>query len=172
MEDCLAVYGPWLWTLARRYFSNRAEAEEVIQEIFFDLWRNAGRFDAQIASEQTFVTMIARRRLIDFRRKIQRTITTTAISDEMNCSSVDDNQNADLRDNANWVRTHLRELRPVERQVIEMVIDAGMSHSQIAEALEMPLGTVKSNARRGLIRLRELLRQRPPMNFEEPPHHE
>ena len=64
VDDCLRSYGGLVWSLARRFSPNHAEAEDAVQEIFIDVWRSAARFDRQRASENTYITMIARRRLI------------------------------------------------------------------------------------------------------------
>src|SRR5678816_3425476 len=72
VDECIARYGGLVWTLARRFSSNSADAEDATQEIFLDLWRSAARFDPIAASETTFVALIARRRLIDRRRRRQR----------------------------------------------------------------------------------------------------
>ncbi|HEY1068798.1 MAG TPA: sigma-70 family RNA polymerase sigma factor, partial [Pirellulales bacterium] len=69
VDECLARYGGLVWSLARRHTNNTSDAEDAVQEIFIDLWRSAARFNPQAASEATFVAMIARRRLIDRRRK-------------------------------------------------------------------------------------------------------
>ena len=66
--ECMERFGGLVWALARRFSTNSADAEDAVQEIFSSLWQNADRFDPSIASETTFVGMIARRRLIDRRR--------------------------------------------------------------------------------------------------------
>jgi RNA polymerase sigma-70 factor (ECF subfamily) len=65
VEGCLEKYRGLVWSMARRFAGNHADAEDVVQEIFIELWRHAGRFDAAVAAESTFVTTIARRRLIE-----------------------------------------------------------------------------------------------------------
>jgi RNA polymerase sigma factor (sigma-70 family) len=167
VEECLARYGELVWALSRKYLSNRAEAEELVQEIFIDLWRHAGRFDERVASELTFVTMIARRRLIDFRRKRQRTISTTQIPSELDRATVSVEDSLELGEEADWAREQFGQLRPIERKVLEMAIDGGLSYSQIADALDMPLGTVKTTARRGLMHLRVLFHQDRPRHLAE-----
>ncbi len=65
---CIDTYSGLVWSLARRFLQNEADAEETVQEIFLELWEKAARFDPGVAGEVTFVSMIARRRLIDRRR--------------------------------------------------------------------------------------------------------
>jgi RNA polymerase sigma factor (sigma-70 family) len=162
VDDFLAQYGGLVWSLVLRQIPNRAEAEEVIQEIFLDLWRHAARFDEQVATEVTFVAMISRRRLIDHRRKRQRAITTTSMPANLEPAAADDQNSYGIGADVEFAREQLAQLRPAERQVLEMAIDGGLSQSQIAEVLGIPLGTVKTTARRGLTRLRELVLERPP----------
>ena len=162
VEECLTRYGGLVWSLAIRHIPNRAEAEEVVQEIFIDVWRNAGRFNIRVASELTFIAMIARRRLIDFRRKRQRSVATVPVTAEIDRAESSIIDPLVTGDEIGRAREYLTQLRSMERQVLEMAIDKGLSHSQIAEELGVPLGTVKTNARRGLIRLRELFFQIPP----------
>ena len=162
VEECLTRYGGLVWSLAIRHIPNRAEAEEVVQEIFIDVWRNAGRFNIRVASELTFIAMIARRRLIDFRRKRQRSVATVPITSEIDRAESAATDSIVTGDEIGRAREYLTQLRSMERKVLELAIDKGLSHSQIAEELGVPLGTVKTNARRGLIRLRELFFQIPP----------
>jgi len=158
VEECLRHYGGLVWSLARRFCADHAEAEDAVQEIFIAIWRNAGRFDAGRGSEATYITMIARRRLIDRYRRRSRDLDTTPLEDELvDSSSSQHVEQAEIREEAARAREQMQRLRPEERRVLELSIDHGLSQSEIAEVTEMPLGTVKTHARRGLIRLRELL---------------
>ena len=65
LEECMTRYRGLVWSLALNYSGNREEAEDAVQEIFLDLWRHAGRYRPEIASEATFIATLARRRLID-----------------------------------------------------------------------------------------------------------
>ena len=69
LAECMERYGGLVWSIALRLTGSRADAEDAIQEIFIDLWKSAARFDGAVASEKAFVAMIARRRLIDRRRR-------------------------------------------------------------------------------------------------------
>jgi RNA polymerase sigma-70 factor (ECF subfamily) len=133
------------------------DAEDAVQEIFVEIWRNAERFDPDVASEATYITMIARRRLIDKYRRRSRDLDTTTLTEELVTGTTDHEKQIDISDEAEHARQYMQQLRPEERKVLEMSINDGMSQTQIAEATNLPLGTVKTHARRGLIRLRELL---------------
>ena len=69
VRDCIEQYGALVWSLARRLSRSPSDAEDATQEIFLDIWRSAGRFDAAQGSDKVFIAMIARRRLIDRLRK-------------------------------------------------------------------------------------------------------
>ena len=69
VSDFIDRYGGLIWSLARRFTSTNADAEDAVQEIFFDLWKSCKNFRPEIASEKTFTAMVARRRLIDRKRK-------------------------------------------------------------------------------------------------------
>jgi RNA polymerase sigma-70 factor (ECF subfamily) len=155
VRACIQAYGRLVWSLARRL--SPAETEDAVQEIFTDLWRNAHRFDPAVASDVTFVAMIARRRLIDRLRARGRRVEgnhTGEVSEDVPDPGAD---RAELCAEAALARRALDRLRPEQRQVLLLSTREGMSHEEIAGALEMPLGTVKAHARRGLLKVREML---------------
>jgi RNA polymerase sigma-70 factor (ECF subfamily) len=155
VENCLDTYGGLVWSLARRMCPN--DAEDAVQEIFIDIWKNAARFDAAQASETTFVAMIARRRLIDRIRKITRQPNIDSFEDILVEPSDNTGGKIQLGVEARQAAEALKELRSEQRQILHLSIIQGFSHQEIADALQMPLGTVKTHARRGLIRVREIL---------------
>lgn len=157
MQDCLKKYGGLVWSLARKMLRNSDEAEDAVQEIFIDVWKNAARFDASKASEITFIAMIARRRLIDKIRHSTRRISADPLDDILlePFSRSDKVMQTGLE--AEQAAEALRNLRPEQQQVLNLSIVQGMSHQEIAEALGMPLGTVKTHARRGILEVREHL---------------
>ena len=154
---CIDTYSGLVWSLARRFLRNEADAEEAVQEIFLELWEKSARFDPAVAAEVTFVSMIARRRLIDRRRKLEREPVAEAI-DEIEHSLSDDAQGL-LEANAELARVVdvIRTLKPEQQEVINMASWLGMSHVAIARQTGIPLGTVKSYVARGLLRIREAL---------------
>lgn len=157
VHECIDRYSPLVWSLARRHVRQHADAEDAVQEIFVEVWRNAGRFDPAIASESTFISTISRRRLIDRQRKLARAPLTQPIVEEPPESRPSHADQVDPQLDAQQARQLMDRLRADERRVLEMSLLEGLSQSQIAEAASMPLGTVKTHARRGLKRLREML---------------
>ena len=156
MDECLNRYGGLVWALVKRRCPLQADAEDVVQEVFMDIWKNAHRYDPSIAEEPTFIAMITRRRLIDRSRRQQRLVDTAPLTEVPEPAS-DDLPNVEVNDEAARIREIMQQLSDDERRVIELAIDRGMSQSQIAEHIKMSLGTVKSHARRGMLRLRSLV---------------
>ena len=156
-DECVSQFGGIVWSLARRLSPSLADAEDAAQEIFLDLWRHAGRFDSSLASESTFITMIARRRLIDRHRKRSRELTVAHLEGDDDVSAVLSEDPVEIQDEAQWVRQLMGQLRVEERRVLDLSIHHGLTQHQIAEKTQMPLGTVKTHARRGLMKLRELM---------------
>lgn len=157
IEAVLDRYGPLVGSLARRLTRTRTDADDATQEIFIDLWRSAHRFDEQASSEKTFVAMIARRRLIDRLRKQQRSPEPSVLPDDLTAAIPNPIRRLELSDEAAQVAEAFAELRPEQQRVLKLSILQGLTHSQIAELTGEPLGTVKTHARRGLLRLRDLL---------------
>lgn len=165
IKECMDRFGGLVWSLARRLAGNAAEAEDAVQEIFIDVWRSAGRFDPAIASETTFIAMIARRRLIDRGRRRARRPEVAAIPETIESDGPAFDP-AEVEEAAKAALSAMERLRPEQRKVLELSIQFGRSHEQIAGTTGLPLGTVKTHARRGLIRLREILAEE---GVEPPP---
>lgn len=157
VQDCLKAYGGLVWSLARRMLRNNEEAEDAVQEIFIEVWKNASRFDPVLASEATFVAMIARRRLIDKIRFSQRRISADSLEDILAEPAGSSEKEMQVLVEGREAFKALSELRPEQRQVLQLSIVHGLSHQEIADATGMPLGTVKTHARRGLLQAREIL---------------
>ncbi len=160
VSACIERYSRLVWSLAKRFLADTTEAEDAVQEIFVDLWKHADRFDPQIASESTFVTTVARRRLIDRCRKRSRAPQLAPLHDDVAHQQPSAIQALETTEQAARIQACMKELRTEERQVLELAILEGASQSAIADQLQMPLGTVKSHARRGMQRLRELVESR------------
>lgn len=153
IRSCIDRYGALVWSIARRFFGASADAEDAVQDAFMDLWRSAGRYDPRVSSESVFVAMIARRRFIDRRRKGQRRLDTEPLTSTVPMQEGLAEQTAD----AERASRALDQLRPEQKQVLVLSTCQGLSHDEISRVTGMPLGTVKAHARRGLIRVREIL---------------
>lgn len=157
VEDCLNAYGGLVYSIARMLMSNEADAEDAVQEAFIDIWKNAARYDEGVASEATFIAMIARRRVIDKIRSIGRRIATDPIEEMVSEPGSTDHKFIEISAEAKEAAEALKSLRPEQQKVLQLSIVGGMSHQEIAETTGIPLGTVKTHARRGLLRVREVL---------------
>lgn len=164
-------YRGLVWSLARRVLGAGTDVEDAVQEVFIDLWKSAGRFQPQVASEATFVATIARRRLIDHRRRRTRQADVQAAVPVEEIDVPDDHEEGggmEVAEEAARAVAAIRELRPDQQAVLKLSVYEGWSHQRIAEELKMPLGTVKTHARRGLQRVREMLgRPQPPTGRNE-----
>lgn len=157
VQECMTSYGGLVWSLALRMSPGRADAEDAVQEVFMDLWRNAAAYDPEKSPEKVFVAMIARRRLIDRWRSRSRRLETEPIEDSeafLEQQSEAPQQTSVELDEA---MAAINTLDDEQRQVVLMGVVQGMTHSEIARETGKPLGTVKTQMRRGLIRIRARL---------------
>ena len=155
VEDFLKRHTGMVWGLARRFCRNAEDAEDATQEIFVDVWKSAERYDPTVASETAFVATIARRRLIDRRRRAQRRPQAELLPETLESSDSPVDEQLALCDEAELAKRELERLKPDQQRVLRLSIWDGLSHSEIAEQTGMPLGTVKTHVRRGLLQIRE-----------------
>jgi len=157
VKDCLKQYSGLVWSLAKRMLPDQNDAEDAVQDIFIDVWKNAERFDENQSSETTFVAMLARRRLIDRLRKSNRQPNFDSLEDVTFEPSKRTDLDIHTTIEAKEAAEAVRDLRPEQQQVLFLSICQGLSHQEIADFTGMPIGTVKTHARRGLIEVRETL---------------
>jgi RNA polymerase sigma-70 factor (ECF subfamily) len=157
VRECMDQYGALVWSLARRMSRTAADAEDATQEIFLDIWRSAGRYDASLASDKVFIATIARRRLIDRLRKrsAEPPMDPAEVLETVACA--DPGNLPETSTEAGQATRALATLTPEQRQVLELGLMHGLTQSEIATRLGLPLGTVKSLMRRGLLRVREFM---------------
>jgi RNA polymerase sigma-70 factor, ECF subfamily len=153
-------HGGAAFSLAYRMMGNRVAAEDVAQEAFLSIWRSRLRYQAERGSVRTWVLGIVHHRGIDaLRRSVvhdRRRVDVEGIEEKHEAAELTDVEAA-RRDEARNVRSALEELPEDQSRVIELAYFGGFSHSQIAEMLEMPIGTVKGRMRLGLEKLRRAL---------------
>ena len=158
LQETMQTYGGLVWSLALRFCRERADAEDAVQEIFTDVWKSAHRFDGERASERVFISMIARRRLIDrLRRERRRGEVEAQVAAEPSTNRQQPGDAGERGWDAELASRAIDRLSADQQRVLRMGIIQGMTQSEIAVAADMPLGTVKTHMRRGLIRLRELI---------------
>ena len=159
MKRCIEQYGGLVWSLTSRYIPTRSDAEDVVQEVFTELWKCAGRFDPTKASESTFIGLIARRRSIDWLRKHSRQPKLEVISDDI---EQPDQTSACSPFGGDRIKLALQKLPEATQRLFSLHFDQGMTHPEIAEQTGLPIGTVKTKLRRGLIAMRSAMQQSEP----------
>ena len=152
-------YGGLVYGLAMRILGNLHEAEDLTQEIFLKL-HQGGTYNPRRGSLATYLTTLTRSRAIDRlrSRSNRRQILTRWQCDMANSSSNLPVEQLSLQERREQVRQALAQLSDSQRQVLELSYYEGLSQSEIAQRLQKPLGTVKSWARKGLLNLRDRLK--------------
>ena len=150
-----------LFSVAMRILGDAGEAEDVLQDVFVQIWERAATFDVMLGSAFHWALSILRRRAIDRLRSRQR---RERLAEQLHQSGVpapvsggSPALDALVAEQATAVRSALTSLPNEQRQVIEMAFFGGLTHPEIAVALQQPLGTIKARIRRGLLKLRESL---------------
>jgi RNA polymerase sigma-70 factor, ECF subfamily len=145
-------YSSVVYAVALRVLGDTGAAEDVLQEIFLQLWRNPGAFDAARGSLGAWLAVIARNRAID---ALRRRRPETDIEDVIVSVAPDLAAQADRSRAAEKVRGVLSAMPAPQRTALEMAYFEGMSHSEIASKTGEPLGTIKTRIRSGLLALRK-----------------
>ena len=166
--DAFAVvydrHGGAAYSLAHRIVGDPALAEEVTQEAFLSIWRSGGRFDAARGSVRSWTLGIVRNRAIDALRRSAGPAPKLNFDDDAVLESQASDERTDSeairREAARRVRGALRELPDDQSRVIGLAYFGGFTHTEIAEMLGMPLGTVKGRMRLGLEKIRVTLAER------------
>jgi RNA polymerase sigma-70 factor, ECF subfamily len=160
------VVAPTVYGMARRVLRDEAQAEEVTQEVLVEVWRTAGRYDRQRGSAMAWVTTLAHRRAVDrvrseeARRRAVERVQPACAPDEALDAVADEVVAHVVADvDRGRVQQALDRLSAIQRQSVELAFFDGNTHAEIAAALELPLGTVKTRIRDGLLRLRQMLEE-------------
>ncbi len=157
-QDALALlydqYGSAVYSLALRVVLNRAVAEEVTQDTFLKVWNGAENWDAAQGRLSSWLLTIARYTAIDRLRREKRQPTQVQLEP---LSDILEDHQQDWQHRGHMLRSLLEELPPEQAQIIELAFFQGMTHSRMAEVLQLPLGTVKTRLRLGLQKLKEMV---------------
>ena len=147
-------YSPIVYSVALRVLQDTGVAEDVLQDIFMQLWRNPGAFDASRGNMGAWLAVIARHRSIDAlrRRRPENDLEHVIVSVETDFAG-----DTDRSRTMEKVRGALQAMPSPQRSALEMAYFEGMSHSEIADKTGEPLGTVKTRIRAGLLTLRKVL---------------
>ncbi|MEP6961522.1 MAG: sigma-70 family RNA polymerase sigma factor [Acidobacteriota bacterium] len=150
------VYG-----LALRIVKDPATAEEITLEVYMQVWRTSKNYEASRGSVTAWLAITARSRALDWLRSRQSRLYREGLPMEAAPQLVDLAANPEVQQQqsgrAARIREAMQSLPPEQRQAIDLGFYDGLSHSEIAERLNLPLGTIKSRMRMGMIKLRELL---------------
>jgi RNA polymerase sigma-70 factor, ECF subfamily len=160
LDRLYSMYASLVYGLALRIVQDAAEAEEVAQDVFVYVWQRADRFDAARGNLTSWLVTLARSRSIDrvrSRGSQERRLEGLAreVETQANAAVEDPFEAALLAERRRRVRVGLDALPREQRQALEIAYFEGLSHSEIASKLGLPLGTVKTRIRQGMIRLRE-----------------
>jgi RNA polymerase sigma-70 factor (ECF subfamily) len=145
-------YSSVVYAVALRVLGDTGAAEDVLQEVFLQLWRNPGAFDAARGSLGSWLAVITRNRAIDL---LRRRRPETDIEDVIVSVAPDLAAEADRSRAAAKVRDVMAAMAKPQRAALEMAYFEGMSHTEIASKTGEPLGTIKTRIRAGLITLRK-----------------
>lgn len=156
---------PKLFGFALRILIKRELAEEVLQESFVNVWNNAGSYQASLAAPMTWMTTIVRNKAFDLLRKLEHPVEIDAdtfdkdVMEAMQSTDPTPIESLQLSADSKALARCLTRLEALHRQAIALAFYHDLSHSEVAEQLSLPIGTVKTWIRRGLERLRMCLQK-------------
>jgi len=147
-------YSSIVYAVALRVLQDTGAAEDILQDIFMQLWRNPGAFDSSRGNMGAWLAVIARHRAIDAlrKRRPENDIEDVVVAVETDFAGDADRSRAMVK-----VRGVLETMPPPQRSALEMAYFEGLTHSEIAEKTGEPLGTIKTRIRAGLLSLRKVL---------------
>jgi RNA polymerase sigma-70 factor (ECF subfamily) len=156
-------FSPGLYSLVLKMVRDEREAEDVLQDGFSHIWRRASTYDPTRSSAFTWSVMVLRNKAIDrlrVRHRLERTVEKVT-AEFSHFPDADDTAALEpqMREQRARVRSALTQIPDEQREAVELAFFGGLTHEQIAEKLGTPLGTIKARIRRGLFRLRDVLKE-------------
>ncbi len=157
-------YGRLVYSIAFNSLGDQAAAEEIVQDVFTRVWKNANTYDARIAKVSTWLVSITRNRVIDELRREKAHPERMAVgwfevSESNELTSLMPEEESELSWRQKLVREALYSLSPNEREALALAYFKGYSQSKIADVLDIPLGTAKTRIRSAMQKLRRTLSQ-------------
>jgi len=149
-------YSPVVYSVALRVLGDAGMAEDLLQEVFMQLWRNAAAFNASRGGLAPWLAVITRNRAIDWLRKRR---SETPVADIALTVDPELHSKTEFARKVGEIRAMLERMPTSQRDVLEMAYFAGLTHSEIAAKTGQPLGTVKTRIRAGLLALRTAFSQ-------------
>jgi RNA polymerase sigma-70 factor (ECF subfamily) len=153
-----------MFSVASKILNDAGEAEDVLQEVFVQIWEKAGRFDPKLGRAASWAAILVRNRAIDRIRASQR---RTRLAEEAGAerdaaSEASDSANEAVHghEKAKLIQSAIVELPAEQRRAIELAYFSGLTQDEISKKLNAPLGTIKARIRRGLLKLRDQLEGR------------
>lgn len=157
IEQLYDRFGTLVYRMAYQAMPTRADAEDVVQEIFVRLWRTAGRYDPKRAALVTWVMLISRRHMVDRLRRMRSRIKTANLEEEWSPAGKEPGPEAgvELDERFGALMRQIEQLPELQQTVVKRAYLNGETLKQIGIELGVPLGTIKSALSRALVRLRE-----------------
>ncbi|WP_335645016.1 ECF RNA polymerase sigma factor SigK [Arthrobacter dokdonensis] len=158
-EELYDAVAPRVFGLVRRVVRDPAQSQEVTQEVFVDIWQQATRFDADRGRAMSWILVIAHRRAVDRVRASQSSMDRDLRQGikEYQESYDDVADTVETRMESERVQQALKTLTGPQEEAIRLAYYGGYTHQEVAELLKIPVGTVKTRIRDGMIRLRDRL---------------
>jgi len=161
LEQLYQRHGGAVFALCVRILRDRAEAEDVLEEVFWELWQRRGRYDRERSSPLSYLMTLSRSRALDrlrFRRRREGVWHGLPEGELPAGASPSPYEDVLLAEQRAAIERALHELPEASRRAVELNFFEGLSHREIADRLGDPLGTVKTRIRQGLLALRKVLR--------------
>ena len=154
-------YSGLLFTIAVKILNDTKEAEDVLQEVFLQIWNKADAYDPLLGKPASWAVTLTRNKAIDRIRSSQRrsklieqAAVEAAVAPDNSPSA---NEKLHGRENAQLIRSEVAALPPDQRRAIELAFFSGLTQDEVSQTLQEPLGTIKARIRRGMLKLREKL---------------
>lgn len=159
LEEVYRLTSAKMFGICLRVTGDRAGAEEALQDTYVKIWRKAGVFDADRASPITWMATIARNSAIDWKRArgLDMIASHDDAASDVSDVSVDALEELEARSTRHHILDCIGQLDPQQARAVKTAFYDGLSHSELADHMQVPLGTLKSWIRRAMIALRECI---------------